>query len=238
MRGLATVVCLVAVLGSAACSDSGGEPAATGGPPASPGLPNSATATASPTPSGPPPLAQPDRQRKARAGLIAPNGLAPMGGPSKPKTDDDTTDAYHRYCGLVPPISGGRAHSYRYWAGQGLLVEQQVEGLGTGTGAQIVQAVKGNVADCTRTYQVSTRTFQIVGPVDLGAVGGTEAAFGVCVKFTEGGDTTFWCHAYLARGSFVTYLAVISGPTLASSTKALKQVVLLAAGPLGATDTA
>ena len=236
MRGFIAAVCLLAVLAGTACSRTGAERAAAGAASVAPSPTNSASAV--PTPSTPPPLTKADRQRKARAGLIAPDGLVIMGGPSTPKADDDTTDAYHQYCGFAPRTWSGRAHSYRYWAGTGLLVQQQVEGFGTGDGAVYVGQVKDNVAACRTTYQDGDGTLRVVGPVDLGVVGGTDATFAVCVTTTSNGRTSYWCHAYLAHGQFMTYLAVISGPTLESGTTALQQVVLLAAGPLAATDTA
>jgi hypothetical protein len=235
--GVVALVCVA--LGVGGCSDSSGPvwstPVATSAPP---------TATAAATP----PDSRSALEDNAKAGAIAPNGLAGLGVSTRPKTDKPVNYETVWACGRLIDADRKPVHvAYnRTWSDQGWWVSNTVHGYSTAAGAEVVRQVRAAVESCT-TYPGSGEEITSLGAVKLARYPGVEASYGYCQSVKRsavaqpgeglgqqpGQVSTFVsCLAFLAKNNVVSSVWVVHGRTQQTNTAGLKLVSAIAAKAL------
>jgi len=229
---------LVCVLGlltavTAGCGDDGERAGAAA---ASSAATSASVSVAPPSPS--PTVDRAAVQARARAALIAPDGLVPAGGARAPKEDDDRLWAFESYCakGVTANAAGVSTSSRRVWSGIGLYVAQVVHANSSVPGTAIVAELRANAAACkqyTQICEANCSDITMLGPVELAVPTGAEAAFALCERRDPPNAGPYhYCQAYLVRGTVVSLVSVTSGGTLGQSQSAMKKVVPIAAAAL------
>jgi hypothetical protein len=232
---IGTVIIGYATLALGGCASTGSGQQAVW---ATPGHPPGASASAKP--SAVAATAEPDKaamQKKATAAAIAPGGLAAIGGASSPKRDEPRLYLTTDVCGQrIKADSDIHLSHSRTWAGDGLYVQNTTQVYATTTGAAAVAQVRTAAESCPRYPSVDGQRTTL-GPVDLPQYPNTEARYGFCHHTTPAkGPEYFACSAYLAKGSVLSSIMVVRGPTRQTATSGLLTVGSVAAGALtGAT---
>ncbi|BCB74825.1 hypothetical protein GCM10022251_53610 [Phytohabitans flavus] len=211
--------------------------ATTGSPPAT-----SATTAPSGTPAAATPTPEASRgpvvdmallRRRAAAAQIPPGGLVVLGGARKPKLDEADTFGTADVCGRYPAADADRLHAshIRVWAATGLWVRNITHAYGTAKGVDVVQQVRANLGACTK-YKSWDGETTLLGEVTLPAYPGLDQRVAYCHRSKPAGQTTYIaCDAYLAKGTMISTVRVLSGATRASNADA---VVIVAAASAAA----
>jgi hypothetical protein len=195
----------------------------TGSPASSP------TATASPTLS----LDRSALQDKARAAVIAPNGMAAIGVSAAPKEEAGGEFVLTAACGkkVDADVSGVHVAYYRTWSDQGWWVQNTVHAYGTTIGADAVAQARAVVESC-QTYTDDNGAHTLLGAVQLPQYPAVEARYGYCQSIERSGTPYVSCVAFLAKGNLVSTLWVIHGSAQKTNSNGLVGVGSVAAETL------